>query len=110
MATICLAAIPPDSGYPFRQGDIELEPLTEGDLEYGCGCTFSIPVGEKGMGKFLVQWLYEEKAKLRINGSLHHLILHAVVPDDEISPPTIGSKKNFTLSDVILKVHINCST
>ncbi len=110
MVTICIAAIPASNGYPFRQGNIQLEPLGEGELEYGCGCTFSVPVGEKGVGQFLLQWLYEAKAKLRINGSLHQLTLTHVEPDAEISPPTIGSRKHFRLMDDNLKVSVECTT
>lgn len=89
---------------------IQLRPLAEEDIEYGCGCSFNEPIGEKGIGRFLVMWLYEEKAKLRLGDQLYELEVSAAKSNSHSQPPILGEKTDFYLSGNGLEVKINCTT
>jgi len=88
----------------------QLRPLTEADVEYGCGCSFSEPIGEEGIGRFLILWLYEEKAKLRLGDTLHLLDLVDVESVAHKELPQLGDKQSFHLIGDGLEVRIDCTT
>jgi hypothetical protein len=99
-----------DESYPFRQDGIEIQPLNQEEFKYGCGCAFHIPIGEKGIGALLLQWLYEKPAQIRLNGGLRNLKVEYAEPPDEVVTPTVGDKKLFLLDGDGVGVRIQCTT
>ena len=98
-----------DENYPFRQYGIEIQPLKE-EFKYGCGCAFHMPIGEKGIGALLLQWLYEEPAQIRLNGVLRNLKIENAEPSNEVVTPAVGDSKHFLLGGDGVGIRIQCAT
>jgi len=99
-----------EKNYRFQQDGILLEPLRTEDLDYGCGCFFHVPIGDKGMGDFLVTWLLDETAKIRVNGHLTRLRVVSDRSEHTAGEIALGQKRTFLLENDGVSVHINCTT
>ena len=54
-------------------GQVQIQPLQEKDVDFGCGCSFRLPGATPELSNIILMWEEGGPAKMRINGRLETL-------------------------------------
>ena len=88
---------------------VRLEPLSDDQVERGCGCSFHVPFQAGHAGSMVLQWSYPGPAKIKVQGNVYELTVASEVSSTPAERrERVGDSLTYELRGPSVAVSVKC--